>query len=178
VSVDDLRGEWRRRARELGFGPARVEALLGRSPLRSAAEPGAVPREVVAPEVVVAALGAVGAAPATFTRRDVVRAWAGSQPQGAPAGEVERTAEAFMAHVAGPGAAGPARPGQEGRGVAEGRHVLPDELRLDVDVGPGRRLDRRQDRRQLEQLLGRRGMTLATEPSRGRETAVGIGLGW
>ena len=170
VPVCDLRREWRRRGRELGLGPVRIEALLDRSPARTERDAGV---EVTEREMY-AALAAARPQAASFTRRDAVRALAGTLPSGAPAADVERAADAFLARVGGPGA-----PGHDGRdhcgaGVAETRHVLPEGLGRDVTE---RGRHRRQERRQLEELLARRGMALAADRAAERGVELGAGLG-
>ena len=126
------------------------------------------------PRAVTSALAALGPDAPSVTRRDVVRAWAGALPAGAPAAEVARVVDGFLAHV---GAASGDDRGRrrDGPGVAETRHRLPDELRRTVTA---RGMERREDRRQVEQLLARRGMAVDAERSRSRALELGAGLGW
>ena len=170
VSVDELRREWRARGREVGLGPGRLAAVLGRSPVRDGAE-----RErLMAPEALAAALAGDRARSLTFTRRDVVRVCARSLPAGAPTAEVERAADGFLDHLE-EGAALASGPGDRRRpGVAEARHALPEELRLVA----GRGREDGEDHRALERLLARRQMTLGPEMAAGRALELGAGLGW
>lgn len=162
VPMEELRREWHRRARDLGLGPTRVAGLLDRAP--ACAREGAP----VAADVVAASLASARGGAGTFTRRDVVRAWAGASPSGAPAAEVERAADAFMVRIG--------RGGPDGPGVAEARHALPDDLGL--VASPTRRGEQIEDRRQVERLLERRGVSLAVDRSPGRALELGGGLGW
>ncbi|MDE3085823.1 MAG: relaxase domain-containing protein, partial [Acidobacteriota bacterium] len=166
VPVDDLRREWRRRGRELGLGPLRLEALLDRSPRRAARDVG---REGTDQEIY-RALVTVRPASSSFTRRDAVRAWAGTLPWGAPAADVERVADAFLARVGRSGAPGGRGRDPGGAGVAETRHGLPEDLGRAVADRGG---DRREERRLLEALLARRGMALVADRALGRGVELG-----
>jgi hypothetical protein len=188
VSADDLRPSWERRARAVGLGPTRLEAVLDRVPRRTVTGPDASTPTRGSPALaddaaltgdVVHALQARGP---TATRRDVVRAWCGSLPAGAPATEVEAAADRLLGSL-------PATPAHaaraEGRGVGERRHVVdprgveppgPGDVGVGVDRGDGRR---RQE--ELVRLLVGRGMRVPTGVERGagraRHDDLGMGLG-
>lgn len=93
VGADALRGEWRRRALELGFGPRQVAGVVDRAERR-------VP---VAPSASAVAAALDGAGP--LTRRDVVRMVASGSPAGAGREAVETVADAVL------GVSGPEPPG-------------------------------------------------------------------
>jgi conjugative relaxase-like TrwC/TraI family protein len=82
--VAELRDRWARRAREIGFDPARLRDAIGR------AEPVLVTesqRRTAEDRM----LGADGltANDSTFDRNDIVRAWCDALPAGAPIGQIE-----------------------------------------------------------------------------------------
>ncbi|MDE3086161.1 MAG: hypothetical protein KGJ77_05280, partial [Acidobacteriota bacterium] len=89
--------------------------------------------------------------------------------------DVERVADAFLARVGGPGAPGDHGRDSGGAGVAETRHVLPEDLGRAVTDRGG---DRREERRLLEALLARRGMALVADRAPGQGVELGAGLGW
>lgn len=170
VGADELRPHWRARAQALGLGPRRLDAMLDRvaTPQRIHPEAGRALDDEVDSRAVAEALATVRAPAGGFTRRDVVRAWAGATPSGAPAHAVAAVVDGFLDDVR--GEPGHAVPGSDprrrvGRGVAEERLELPERLR----------------RRELERLLERRGMGLVPERPTGRHRGLaldaGLGLG-
>ncbi len=187
VTVEQLRPEWRHRAKEAGLGPRRLEAVLDRvpppnralprdddalSPLGVAAGTAVDRRLAAAVAEALEVAGAPGSA-RTFARRHVVRAWASTRERGEPARAVEEQVDRFLSSAgvvrsaAGPGS------DRAGPGVAEPRHLLAD---LFVERDTRRRRDERAERRVLEEVLVRRGMSLADDggPSSGRQRAMGL----
>ena len=85
LSTQTLRERWSERAAEIGLDRATLEATLGHE------------REIGASVLTLERLGrAVTAGASHFERRDAIQAVAGSLPDGAPAAEVERIADAFL----------------------------------------------------------------------------------
>jgi len=160
LSADDLRPQWRDRARTVGLGPRQLDAVLDRVPVRSVADvlpsgPGKID------DTVAHALGDRGR---SVTRRDVVRTWCRAQPSGAPAVSVARAADQLleiMAPESGP------RGERDGPGVAERRHQPPSPTR--ERQGPDR------ERTELSLLLADRGIGLDRSGHRGPD--IGFGLG-
>lgn len=90
-------GEWRDRARRLGFGDAELDALTGRGrPLTP------VEREALHERITAELVGSDGltAQASSFTRRDVLRAWCDRLPQGTTVAEIERLADVTLASSA------------------------------------------------------------------------------
>ena len=86
ISTSTLRQRWARRAAEIGLDRATLEATLGRQ------------QSIGTATLSLDQLGrAVTAERSHFERRDAIQAVAGSLPNGAPAAEVERIADAFLA---------------------------------------------------------------------------------
>jgi conjugative relaxase-like TrwC/TraI family protein len=159
LGADDLRPQWQDRARAVGLGPIRLEAVLDRAPRRSERwdrsdrQPSAVSDNVRA---------LLGTADRPVTRRDVVRAWCRSLPGGAPARTVEDAADRLLENLE--PERGP-RGARHGPGVAERRHQP-----------PSRTLDRADsERAEVSRLLARRGIGL--DRSGHRSPDVGFGLG-
>ena len=189
VTHEQLRPWWAERARSAGLGPRHLEAVLGRVPLRELSalgERGAHDRfsePAIAPAMV-EALQAQHSEEWPFARRHVVRAWAASRPLGEPGPVIEERVDRFLVAVGGDGAAGATgRRWADGPGVAELHHRLDgrspaDELDRVHRRGPDA------ERRQLEQMLARRGMSRGPEheraltrtPVRGAE--MGLDFGW
>jgi conjugative relaxase-like TrwC/TraI family protein len=158
-SADDLRPSWEWRARAVGLDPGHLAEVLDRVSRRPGPGPDPALGEVVAEQ-----LGRRGP---TATRRDVVRAWCGSLPAGAPAAAVEVEADRLLETMA-PTAAHAGR--AENRGVGERRHV----------VG-GRQLGRdtpAPQRGELERLLAARGMAMPAGPERGAGRVPGDDFGF
>lgn len=200
-SVEQLLPEWRRRALEVGLGPRRLEAVVGRAPVP-------MPERVVGSEethprraapgrgedralalAMAEALESLGPdRSAQFARRHVVRAWAATRERGEPARSVEAHVDRFLSSdgVVALGSVDGASRG--GPGVAEGRHRLLGrdfergrELGRDVEGDLGRDAGRRRDdvaeRRLLGELLARRGMSLADGETRSMGRDLGMSLG-
>jgi len=174
VSADDLRPQWRRRARAAGLGPVRLEAVLDRVPRRDGAvEPALEP-------AVVEALGRRGP---TATRRDAIRAWCTHLPAGAAAPAVEDAADRTVGAL--PLAQAHADRAER-PGVGERRHaVVGRELRppgaAEEAMTPERRSEHLGAERDLRRLLARRAMAPGGPPGReqgrARDDDRGIGLG-
>jgi conjugative relaxase-like TrwC/TraI family protein len=131
ASPDQLRLAWRERARAVGLGPRRLEAVLGRvaSRQRAAVEDGA--ERDRSERDVVDALADHHPPALPFARRHVVRAWASSRPFGEPVAEIERRVDEFLDTAGLPYASGDDRSAHPGPGVAERRRVLPGRLLAD-----------------------------------------------
>lgn len=153
VGADDLRPTWEARARAVGLGPDDLGAVIDRVPRRGGPGP-----EPALGSTVARALERRGP---TTTRRDIVRAWCGSLPQGAPAAAVEQAADRLLESMP-PIAAHSGR--LERRGVGERRHVVPGR-----EIAPGRS--------ELERLLAARGMEMAAVAERPMARDLGLGLG-
>jgi conjugative relaxase-like TrwC/TraI family protein len=174
LAPEDLRPGWEARARAVGLGPARIDAVLDRVPRRARVRagadsagrepPGDGPADREPPGTAARVAGELGALGRTVSRRDVVRAWCRSLPDGAPAPVVERAADRLLARLApDPGPAGRRR----GPGVAERRH--------EVEVPAlGRGADERAAA-ELTRLLARRGVGLDRSDDRHRDVGRGLG---
>jgi conjugative relaxase-like TrwC/TraI family protein len=114
VRAESLLPEWRERASALGFGPAEVRSLLGRSRTQEIA-----PRVLEALSEELAGPDGLTRSAAAFGRRDVLQAWCERLSQGGPVALVERLADGFLAS----GRAVPLR-----RGVREARYSTVDML--------------------------------------------------
>jgi len=148
VPTSELRPEWERRAGEAGFGPRRLEAVLDRAVRRDRGAP-AVPESEIAH-----GLGEWAKAHDTIARRDVVGVVAGAARAGASRHEVEEQVDRTLR------AAGLAD--DRGRvGVAERRVPMPASL----------------ERRELHELLVRRGLDPVRSRHLGREAGIGLSLG-
>jgi len=159
LSAEQLRPQWEDRARSIGLGPRRLDAVLDRVPRRSLASRPASLTQSEFPDAVSHSLRELDR---TVTRRDVVRAWCRALPEGAPAKVVEAAADRFLENL-GPEAG--RRGERHGPGVAERRHQPPSPS-----------LDRaEQERSELSRLLSRRGIGLDRPGPRSPE--VGLGLG-
>jgi hypothetical protein len=173
VSVEELQPGWRERARTVGLGPHRLEALLDRVPARTRAEDATGPLDRAVPDTaLVEALGGTRDANASFSRRHAVRAWAASLPRGAPAAAVEERVDAFLSSPFVLAAQSDVRR-LDGPGVAERGHVVADGLRR---PGIERTADERELRR-LEELMRRRGMPVGRGVGHEVERDTEIGLG-
>jgi conjugative relaxase-like TrwC/TraI family protein len=155
LSADDLRPQWKDRARTVGLGPRQLDAVLDRVPVRSVAE--AWPSGLGKIEATVTqGLGDMGR---SVTRRDVVRTWCRALPSGAPAASVAQAADQLleiMAPESGP------RGERHGPGVAERRHQPPS-------------LTRHRERTELSRLLADRGIGLDRSGARGPDLGFGLG---
>jgi len=162
LSADDLRPQWKDRARAVGLGPRQLDAVLDRVPVRSADVSPSGPGKTEA--TVAHALGDAGR---SVTRRDVVRTWCRALPSGAPAASVARAADQLLENMApesGPGSE------RDGPGVAERRHQPPALTR----ERPTRERPTR-ERAELSRLLADRGIGLDRSGHRGPD--IGFGLG-
>jgi conjugative relaxase-like TrwC/TraI family protein len=173
LGADELRPEWQDRARAVGLGPRRLEAVLERVPRRTPSSMPAALEEAGLPATVGQALDDLHR---SVTRRDVVRAWCRSLPSGAPAPAVEEAADRLLEELT-------PEPGHGARrhrpGVAERRHQVPSRL-LDrgrqperATAGDGRRTVI--ERTELSVLLAGRGIGL--DRSGHRQPDLGLGLG-
>lgn len=173
VGVGDLRAGWRERARAVGLGPRRLEAVLGRVPSRPRTEDHSEWE-------LVAALAGQQSPHLPFARRHVVRAWASSRQLGAPVADIERAVDHFLdsglSYVA-----GDERSRLDGPGVAERRRLLPERLLSDDFSARGPEHDT--ERRRVEEQLRRRaplvGPLAAERPvgiEWGRDRGRGMGL--
>lgn len=176
VGADQLRSHWRNRARRLGLGPSRLDAVLGRVPAPGLELPAGIDGEVIG------TLVAAGRSPA---RRDVVRAHAAMSKAGAEVAVIEEAADRLLA----------ARVGEQRRpgcprtppGVAEPRHDLarfaelglgavdrggpsePAQLEEPDSVGRAGRSGRdATEHDRLAELLVARGLRPGVERTRGR----------
>ncbi|HXQ44679.1 MAG TPA: MobF family relaxase [Acidimicrobiales bacterium] len=170
LGADDLRSQWRDRARTVGLGPPQLDAVLDRAPLRpvppgdalGSGHPGGLDEEVTR---------ALGDLRRAVARRDVVGAWARSLPAGAPGPAVEEAADRLLVDLA--PESGP-RGERQGPGVAERRYASPS-------LTPER--DRRADieRGELSRLLAGRAIGLdRSDHGRrplDRDRDLGVGLG-
>lgn len=192
LSVEELRAEWSRRAREAGLGPRQIDAVVGRLPARAR---GATTSELSRAGTEGHSAGAeqramAGALEAaypswagtSFARRHVVRAWASTCRRGEPARAVEERADGFLASDAMSGCP-TTRFGYDGPGVAEARHTLAEGFlgRAAQRAGAERARAERAgaelaERRDLDEMLTRRGMVRAGERIPGIELERGAGL--
>lgn len=174
AGVDDLRAGWQARAKAVGLGPGRLEAVLDRAPGRSRAPDDDSERAVVA------ALADQGSADRPFARRHVVRAWASSRQLGAPVVDIEKKVDVFLASGLSY-AGGDERSRLEGPGVGERRRLLPERLLSEELAGLRRALDVEQHR--IDQHLRRRGRGVEIHPVErvvgpGRGLDRGMEVGW
>jgi conjugative relaxase-like TrwC/TraI family protein len=160
ISAEQMRPEWRRRAEAAGLSSRRLESVLDRAPRRS---PEAV-RPHSSPERLPAGVGqALGHLQRAVTRRDVVRAWCRSLPDGAPAPSVEMAADGLLEDLA--PESGP-RGRRRGPGVAERRYEVPT---------PELEQSRHNDRAELSRLLAGRGIGLEARRDQLPDRGLGIG---
>ena len=165
MSADDLRPAWRKRATELGLGPARLDSVLEREGyVRDARREPVRDREQV-----VFRLASAGRA---VSRRNVVQAWCMELPRGAQVKEIERASDSLLGElVRGERLENPAdKRSRAGPGVTERR--LPLES---LELGPlARRFAEQAIERRLAVMRDR-----TVEPARqlGTERAMGLGLG-
>jgi conjugative relaxase-like TrwC/TraI family protein len=167
VGADDLRPQWQDRARAVGLGPRRLEAVLERAPHGPAGVIDAGDRETERAAAVADALADLDRG---VTRRDVVRAWCRSSDEGAPAHEVEEAADRMLGRWRPePGPRGE----RQGPGVAERRHEVGSPS-LERNVGADRRRAEI-ERSELSRRLARRGMGLDRTTDRGRDSGLALG---
>jgi conjugative relaxase-like TrwC/TraI family protein len=162
VGADELKEEWRKRAAELGLGPVRLDAVLGRV-ARSRA-----PREASHdlerdPEKVVVRLAEAGR---PIARRHVVQAWCMELPRGAEVPTVERGADRLLDKLAGD------RSGRDGPGVTERR--LPLES-LELGALAERVAELSVERRRTIQRASERGLDPGLEMGLSHDTGLGLG---
>jgi hypothetical protein len=160
LGAEELRPQWKDRARSVGLGPRRLDAVLDRTFRRPGPVPGPGMDCEAPPAAVAQALADLGRG---VTRRDVVRAWCRSLPAGAPAPVVEDGVDRLLDGLAPESGA---RGHREGPGVAERRHAVPGK-ELDRDVAA--------ESAEVWRLLARRGIGL--DRSARRPPDVGLGFG-
>jgi conjugative relaxase-like TrwC/TraI family protein len=168
VGADDLRDQWRQRAGELGLGPVRIDAVLGRD--TRARTRHETSREVESdPERVIVRLASSGR---SIARRHVVQAWCMELPDGAKAKGVERASDRLLETI---GSAGSTRDGppRDGPGVTERRLPLDS---LDLGALGERFADLAADRRQALQRESERGLEPGRERTGGRMAGIGLGI--
>jgi conjugative relaxase-like TrwC/TraI family protein len=168
LGADDLRPQWRDRARAVGLGPRRLEAVLDRAPRGPARVVDASgERETGRTAAVAEALGDLHRG---VTRRDAVRAWCRASDEGAPAHRVEEAADRMLEQWR----PEPGRRGErQGPGVAERRHEV-ESPSLQQDAGSDRRRAEI-ERIELSRLLAHRGMGLDRTTDRGRDSGLALG---
>jgi conjugative relaxase-like TrwC/TraI family protein len=165
IGADHLRAAWRSRAREIGLGPRRLEAVLDRSPGLVAPTDLVVDEPSFDREVT----ERLGDSHRSVTRRDVVRAWCRAVPAGAPAQRVEEAADRYLSGLRPePGPRGE----RSGPGVAERRLEPPSRVRGRAD---GRRREVEHEEAEIARLLERRAMRLDRSPARLQDLGIGLG---
>jgi hypothetical protein len=157
VAAEDLQPQWRERASAVGLGPRRLDGVLDRAPRRSSPSWLMAGQSEAHGPVVSEALAELNR---PVTRRDVVRAWCRSLPEGAPAVAVEEAADRHLDAMA-PEIG--ARHRWQGPGVAERRHDPPAP-----DVA-------RTTARELARHLAGRGIGLDRTDPRRRDRGLGLG---
>jgi conjugative relaxase-like TrwC/TraI family protein len=172
LGADELKGEWRKRATELGLGPVRLEAVLGR--VTRSRSPGDRPHDLERdPDKVVVRLAG---ADRPISRRHVVQAWCMELPRGAEVPTVERAADRLLDKLAGdgPGRDGPGRDsaGRDGPGVTERR--LPLES-LELGALAERVAELAVERHRTIQRASLRGLAPGLEIGLGHDTGLGLG---
>jgi len=95
IDRDQAQADWRARAEEHGLDAHGVRALLGHSPT-----PSPTPAQVARIAERMAGPDGFTKTASTFTRREVVQAWAEAHPQGITPVRLEALTEAFIAQVA------------------------------------------------------------------------------
>jgi hypothetical protein len=154
LAAEDLQPQWRERASAVGLGPHRLEAVLDRAPRRTSPSwPSVEAHRPVVGE-------ALAELDRPVTRRDVVRAWCRSLPDGAPAVALEEAVDRHL-DVMAPEMG--ARRRWQGPGVAERRHDPPAP---DVARTAAKDLSRR---------LAGRGIGLDGADHRRRDGGLGLG---
>jgi len=147
AGVDELLAGWQARARAVGLGPGRLEAVLDRAQTRFRAHDDDSERALVV------ALADQRSPDRPFARRHMVRAWASSRQLGAPVVDIERRVDEFLG--SGLSFAGSDEPSRlEGPGVGERRRLLPERLLSDELAGHRRALEG--ERHRIEQQLRQR----------------------
>jgi conjugative relaxase-like TrwC/TraI family protein len=163
AGADELLAGWQARARAVGLGPGRLEAVLDRVPNRSR------PHDDDSERALVVALADQRSLDSPFARRHMVRAWASSRQRGAPVADIEKRVDEFLG--SGLSYAGDdERSRLEGPGVGERRRLLPE--RLLSDELAGHRRAREGERHRIEQQLRSRGRGVERPAS---ERVVGVG---
>ena len=158
VGPDDLRPVWRQRAVEVGLGPRRIEAVVGRELYRHRSAKEEIGRACEDERVVVRL--AQNARP--IARRHVVQAICMELGNGAPASEVSRGSDRVLSEL-GRNVRGTER---DGPGVTERR--LPIEK---LELGP-------RARRAAEVAAERRERVAGRERGRSQEVAIGLEIGF
>jgi len=189
VTHEELRPWWAERARCVGLGPRHLEAVLDRVPKRALSVrheslADARPFEASLVAAIADAVQAQYPEEWPFARRHVVRAWAASRPLGEQGAVIEEGVDRFLvsSYVADAGGA-TGRQWTDGPGVAERHHRLEGRT-LSEELDGGAWLQRDTERRQLEQMLARRGLPSGPEQERSRIRSVdrgeevGLELGW
>ena len=167
VGADELKGEWRQRAAELGLGPVRLDAVMGRE-TRSRSDRDAslgVDRDGAnVPENVVVRLATAGR---PVARRHVVQAWCMELPGGADAKSVEKAADRLLDKI------GRGVTRRDGPGVTETRLSLES---LDLGALAERFAELATERRQT--LQRERALGLDRDRVGGQGLGHGLGLGY
>jgi len=169
MSADDLRPRWRQKAVELGLGPSRLEAVLGRGPTREhAREDGRNSQDIDHDsEPVVLRLVNAGR---SVARRHVIQAWCMELPEGAPAHQVERVADSLLAQLTNERGREKPADRRDGPGVTERRIPLES---LELDPLARRAADMAVEHRMSVQ----RQLSREPEQSFGRERGHAMGIG-
>ncbi|MGB5381026.1 MAG: MobF family relaxase [Acidimicrobiia bacterium] len=88
--LEELEAEWRSRAERVGLTPGRVASLTGRHRNVTPADPETLFKALASPE-------GLTAQASTFTTAEVIKAIAGTLPDGGTRGEIEALAASFLA---------------------------------------------------------------------------------
>jgi hypothetical protein len=152
----------------VGFGPRRLDAVLDRVRHRPALSGAELETRRGAARAVTDTLDA---ATGGVARRDVVRAWCRSLPDGAPGPAVEDAADRLLETMApdpGPGGV------HHGPGVAE-RRLEPPGRTLGHPSLSATKVTAAVERAELTRLLAGRGIGLDRSSRRAPETGFGLG---
>ena len=95
VPAETLTNQWRDRAQQLGFDPGTIEQLLAKADI----EP-LPPETAAAEQQVLTSPQGLTQRRSSFTRRDVVQAWAGRLAHGGDVEEIERLTDELLAGAA------------------------------------------------------------------------------
>jgi conjugative relaxase-like TrwC/TraI family protein len=160
VGAEELRGEWRRRAADLGLGAVRLDAVLeregpSRTPRTASDEIGQDPERVVV---------RLATAGRPVARRHVVQAWCMELRGGAQATSVERASDRLLDAIS------THEPSRGGPGVTERRMPLES---LDLGALGERFADMASERRRT--LERQRSLGLGPERGAGRGRAMNRG---
>jgi conjugative relaxase-like TrwC/TraI family protein len=163
IDPEDLRPSWRKRAVDLGLGPAQIESVLDRVVSRQRSIRDEIGR-VCDDDRVETRLAQKGL---PIARRHVVQALCMELGNGAPSSEVSRGSDSVLSKLERNIRAGPdGGPTTEGPGVTERR--LPLER---LELGP-------LARRAAAIALERRALAVGRERGRGQEIGIGLEIGF